>query len=60
MQIQEGEIIVAKVRQHWFIMVQSVVVVALVTVVFVVEGIYLQFNFFGYQNVVYLIVGSFA
>lgn len=57
MEIQEGETIVARVRQHWFTMVQSFVVVAIVVAGLLAARLYLQFDFLGYSSTVYLFTG---
>jgi hypothetical protein len=57
MELQEGETIVASVRQHWFIMVRPIVVGAIVVVALVAIGLYFQFDFFGYSSAVYLVTG---
>jgi len=57
MELQEGEAIVGTVRQHWFVMVRPILIAILVVAGFVAEKLYLQFDFFGYVNTLYLFVG---
>lgn len=54
MQLQEGETIIGIVRQHWFVMVQPIFVSAIIVAMLATAGLYLQFDFFGYSNMVYL------
>ena len=57
MELQEGETIIAIVRQHWFVVVQPIAVVSLIVAMLATAGLYFQFDFFGYSYAVYLIMG---
>ncbi len=57
MEIQEGETIVATVRQHWFVMVQPIVIASMIVVALAVAGLYFQFDFFGYTSATCLVMG---
>ncbi len=59
MELREGETIVATVRQHWFVMVQPIAVAAIVVAGLAAVGLYFQFDFFGYSNAVYPVMGLF-